>query len=58
MSDGRATNGGQRKKLACHRGHSLQHVYYRPDGTRECRDCAKARAQRIYYATKARRTAA
>lgn len=55
--DGRRTNGGRRKKRACHRGHDLSVAYVRADGSRECRDCAKARAQRMYQARMARRKA-
>lgn len=46
---GEGASGVNARKTACHQGHPFDHdnTYRRPDGGRECRTCAAARA-RIY----------
>lgn len=41
--DGRITNGGQRRKATCHRGHPRDHY---PSGA--CRECTKHRVRARY----------
>lgn len=54
MRDGRTTNGGQRRKDRCHRGHDYSDAYVRAaDGQRVCRGCAIDRAVRQYQRRKA-----
>ena len=46
-TDGRRTNGGQRRKEHCFRGHSLATAYICDGGRyRRCRDCDRDRSRR------------
>lgn len=45
---GRTTNGGQKRKTHCHRGHDLADCYRRSDGSRECAACKREYERQRY----------